>query len=325
MTGDDTYEVLVTQARHEAEGVLSLRLCGDGPLPAWTAGAHVDLVLPSGLVRQYSLCGEADAPDYTVAVLHETDGRGGSAEIHTAGLVGRRLQIRGPRNRFALEPATSYVFVAGGIGITPLLAMVRHAVGEGTPWQLHLGGRRRDTLAFTDELERLAAASGGEVTLRSDDIEGPLPLAEILAEAPAAAAIYGCGPSNMLAALDKAATRTRPELPIRFERFAADPSAEGVDDTVAGPGGGGFEVELAGTGEIVPVAAGGSILEAVRTVRPEVMSSCEEGFCGTCETKVLDGAPVHRDTILTERERARGASMMICVGGCSTARLVLDL
>ncbi|MBW0102709.1 PDR/VanB family oxidoreductase [Pseudonocardia sp. KRD291] len=324
MSGDDTHQVLVTQARHEAEGVLSLRLRGDGPLPAWTAGAHVDLVLPSGLVRQYSLCGETDDPEYTVAVLHDADGRGGSAEIHTSGLVGRRLLIRGPRNRFALEPAASYVFVAGGIGVTPLLAMVRHAVGEGTPWQLHLGGRRADTLAFTAELRRLAAASGGEVSLRSDDVDGSLPLADILAAAPAASAVYGCGPPGLLTALDEVAARTRPELPVRFERFAADPSG-GVDDTVSVTGDGGFEVELAGTGETVPVPVGVSILEAVRTVRPDVMSSCEEGFCGTCETKVLEGTPVHRDTILTERERARGTSMMICVGSCSTARLVLDL
>lgn len=322
MNGDEAHEVLVTQVRHEARGVLSLRLRGDSPLPPWTAGAHVDLVLPSGLVRQYSLCGEPGDPEYTVAVLRETEGRGGSAEIHDTGLVGRRLRLRGPRNRFVLEPAACYVFVAGGIGVTPLLAMVRHAAGEGTPWQLHLGGRRADTLAFTGELARLAAVSGGQVTLRSDDVEGPLPLAEIVAAAPAGAAVYCCGPPALLTALAEVAARIRPQLPVRSERFAADPAAA---DPVEDPGTGRFEVELAGTGETVPVPAGGSILEAVRTLRPDVMSSCEEGFCGTCETKVLEGTPVHRDTILTERERARGTSMMICVGSCSSARLVLDL
>ncbi|MBP2370674.1 PDR/VanB family oxidoreductase [Pseudonocardia parietis] len=324
MNGDDTHEVLVAQARYEAAGVLSLRLRGDSPLPAWTAGAHVDLMLPSGLVRQYSLCGDTDDPEYTVAVLHEADGRGGSAEIHTSGLVGKHLQIRGPRNRFILEPAVSYVFVAGGIGITPLLAMVRHAVDDGTPWELHFGGRRADTLAFTGELQRLATVSDGAVSLHSDDVDGPLPLADILAAAPAGAAVYGCGPPGMLAALGDAAALTRPELPVRFERFVTDPSLSSVADTVSDTDGA-FEVELASTGETVPVAAGGSILDAVRTVRPDIMSSCEEGFCGTCEAKVLKGTPVHRDTILTERERARGASMMICVGSCSSPRLVLDL
>ncbi|MER7434422.1 PDR/VanB family oxidoreductase [Pseudonocardia alni] len=324
MNSDDTFDVLVTQARHEANGVLSLRLRGAIPLPAWTAGSHVDLTLPSGLVRQYSLCGDTADPDYTVAVLHEADGRGGSAEIHTTGLVGRRLQIRGPRNRFVLGPATSYVFVAGGIGITPLLAMIRTAVDDGTPWTLHYGGRRADTLAFTEEVQRLAGVSAGAVSLHSDDVDGPLPLAEILAAAPAGAAVYSCGPPGMLRALADVAEASRPELPVRIERFVADPGPDRATDPVADPAGA-FEVVMASTGETVPVAAGRSILDAVRTVRPDVMASCEEGFCGTCETQVLDGTPVHRDTILSPRERARGTSMMICVGSCSSPRLVLDL
>jgi ferredoxin-NADP reductase len=326
---EQTRVVRVVQIRWESEGVVSLSLrAADGkPLPPWEPGAHVDLVLPSGLVRQYSLCGPQDSPVYTVAVLRERAGRGGSAEIHDTALIGRELRILGPRNRFELELADRYVFVAGGIGITPLLAMIRQVAHRGLPWELHYGGRRRDTLAFTRELADLAGSSGGRIHLRSDDAEGPLPLAEIVDRAPAGAMLYACGPSGMLTVLAETVDHRRPDLPLRFERFTASP----VDPAVAGdpeedPGGNSaFEVELALTGETVTVQPGQSILEAVRAKRPEVMSSCEEGFCGTCETKVLAGLPIHRDTILSKKERAKNTSMMICVGGCASARLVLEL
>jgi len=314
--------VRVTRMRWEAAGVVSMTLrAADGePLPPWTPGAHVDVVLPSGLVRQYSLCGPPGAPEYTVAVLREEGGRGGSAEVHDTALIGRELGLRGPRNRFALEPAARYVFVAGGIGITPLLAMIRDAARRRVPWDLHYGGRRPDTLAFTGELRELAAASGGRVHLRSDDAEGPLPLADIVTGAPDGALLYACGPAGMLTALTETVASVRPGLPLRYERFTAAPAAPGD-----GGGDAPFEVVLARTGETVTVPPGESILDAVRAKRPEVLSSCEEGFCGTCETKVLEGRPVHRDTILTAREREKNTTMMICVGGCASPRLILDL
>lgn len=325
MTGQ-ARAVRVVQARWESGGVVSLCLrASDGqPLPRWDAGAHIDLVLPSGLVRQYSLCGRPESGDYTIAVLREPASRGGSAEIHDTGLVGRELRIHGPRNRFELEPAERYVFVAGGIGITPLLAMIRQACTQGLPWELHYGGRRRETLAFTRELAELARDHAGEVHLHSDDIEGPLPLADIVRGAPTGAMLYACGPGGMLTALADTVERDNPALPLRFERFTSAPAEPDAADA----GGGGdepFEVELAQTGENVTVHPGQSILDAVREKRPEVLFSCEEGFCGTCETKVLDGLPVHRDTILSSRERAKNTTMMICVGGCASARLVLDL
>lgn len=322
-----TRAVRVTQVRWEAEGVVSLRLAATGgtPLPAWSAGAHIDLVLPSGVVRQYSLCGERADPDYTIAVLREATGRGGSAEVHDTALVGRELQIRGPRNHFELEPAPAYVFVAGGIGITPVLAMVRAAVAVGAPWELHYGGRRTGTLAFTATAAELAERSGGRLATRSDDAEGPLPLGDIVANAPDGAALYACGPPGMLTALTDVVSRQRPGITLRFERFTAAPAGAGAAAVQDAGREGGFEVELARTGGTVRVEPGESILDAVRTVRPETMSSCEEGFCGTCETKVLDGEPIHRDTILTAKERARSTSMMICVGGCASRRLVLDL
>jgi ferredoxin-NADP reductase len=319
-----TQLVTVSQVRWEAEGVVSVRLRSADPLPAWSPGAHIDVVLPSGLVRQYSLCGEPGDPEYTIAVLREPNGRGGSAEIHDTALVGRQVRIQGPRNRFELEPAPAYVFVAGGIGITPLLPMIREAAAKGVPWELHYGGRRRDTLAFTAELHALADRPGGRLRLYSDDLDGPLPLAAIVRSVPDDAGVFACGPAGMLAALRDAAERHRPGLQVRFERFSLEPA--GTDAPAEPPTGDtSFEVELAQTGETVTVAPGQSILDAVRPLRPEILSSCEEGFCGTCETKVLDGTPVHRDTILTAKERERNTSMMICVGGCASARLVLDL
>ncbi|MEU3274873.1 PDR/VanB family oxidoreductase [Saccharomonospora sp. NPDC006951] len=318
--------VRVVRACWEAEGVLSLRLraIGEQPLPPWEPGAHIDVVLPSGLVRQYSLCGSPEDPDYTVAVLREQDGRGGSAEIHDTALVGRELRILGPRNQFRLEPAASYVFVAGGIGITPLLPMIAAASAEGVPWELHYGGRRADTLAFTGELSLLAGRSGSALRLFADDTDGPLPLGEIVTGAPRDAMLYACGPGGMLSALAEVAERERGDLPLRFERFGkAHPEPNPSPEPE--PRSSSFEVELASTGETLTVHEGQSILDAVREKRPDVLFSCEEGFCGTCETKVLEGSPVHRDTILSERERARNASMMICVGGCASARLVLDL
>lgn len=323
---DSTRTVRVVQTRWEADGVVSLRLrATDGEaLPPWEPGAHLDLVLPSGLVRQYSLCGEPSSPDYTVAVLREPAGRGGSAEIHDTVLHGRELRIQGPRNRFELEDAKQYVFVAGGIGITPLLAMIRAAAARNVAWELHYGGRRRETLAFTEELAQLARESDGEIHMRSDDVEGPLPLDEIVRGAPVGTMLYACGPGGLLTALEEVVSRENPSLPLRFERFTAEPAGP-RDAEPDAEGQGSFEVELARTGETVTVRSGQSILDAVRDKHTEVLFSCEEGFCGTCETKVLQGEPVHRDTILSATERAKNTTMMICVGGCASERLVLDL
>ena len=319
--------VRVVALRWEAQGVASLRLRStDGaPLPEWAPGAHIDLILPSGLVRQYSLCGAPDAAEYTVAVLREQDGRGGSAEIHSTALLGRELRIAGPRNRFELEDAGRYVFVAGGIGITPLLAMIRAVAARGLPWELHYGGRAADTLAFTADLAELAELSGGRVHIHLQDRDGPLPLRDIVTGAAEDAILYACGPGGMLTALEESVRSARPQLPLRFERFTPDPVAPSADDGAHGADAGSFEVELVQSGGSVTVQSGQSILDAVRDRCPDVMSSCEEGFCGTCETKVIEGEPVHRDTILSAKERARNTSMMICVGGCASARLVLDL
>lgn len=320
-------KVRVLAVGWEADGVISLRLAraDGGQLPPWEPGAHVEVVLPSGRIRHYSLCGDrADRYTYTIAVLRELAGRGGSAEIHDTALVGKLLVIRGPRNHFTLRPAGSYVLVAGGIGVTPILSMARELTARGAGWRLHYGGRSLESMAFLPELDKLACEADAPVDVRPQNEAGLLPLEDIVREAPDGAAIYGCGPAAMLDALRAVASRVRPELEVHFELFTAgtaEPGEDGEPDSHARP----FTVVLAQTGETVEVADGTTILEAVRDVVPEVPYSCEEGFCGTCCTKVLGGSPVHRDTVLGDDERAAGDTMMICVGSCSSAELVLDL
>lgn len=327
--GEDWLRTIVTQARWEADGVLSLTLTAPGgvALPEWHPGAHVDVRLPSGLVRQYSLCGDPAESTYTIAVLREKDGRGGSAEIHDTALVGRDLRIRAPRNHFQLESADRYLFLAGGIGITPVLAMVREAIDRGSSWTLHYGGRSASTMAFTRTLRSLAGSDGDSLTIRAEDQEGPLPLRDIVRDAAAGTVLYACGPAGMLRVLREAVVSERPDLELRTEQFTAAPKSNTTDeaDTADVAPNGPFEVELSRTGETVSVPPGTSILDAVRELRPDVLSSCEEGFCGTCETKVIAGTPIHQDSILGERERAKNTTMMICVGGCASGRLVLDL
>ncbi len=306
----------------EAEGVVSVRLSAPdgGELPAWEPGAHLDLVLPSGKVRQYSLCGDpADRDSYLVAVLREPAGRGGSAEVHDGLRPGDAVSLRGPRNHFRLVPATHYQFIAGGIGITPILAMAREAAQRGATWSLAYGGRSRASMAFVDSLLALGAQN---VTLVPQDELGHPDLAGILGGLPAEAVVYCCGPEGLLQAVEAACAAAPVPLSLHVERFTP-PGGDKVDpipdDAEA------FEVELARAGRTVTVPADRTLLEVVSEVIPGVPYDCEEGYCGSCETRVLAGVPQHRDTILTEEERAANATMMICVGRCTSRRLVLDL
>ena len=317
-----SHRLRVEQVRREAEGVVALTLAdpAGAELPVWTAGAHVDLVLPSGLVRQYSLCGDpADRSTFTVAVLRESGGRGGSVEIHDSALVGRELDVRGPRNHFELRPAPSYLFLAGGIGVTPLLTMATAVSAAGVPWTLHYGGRSRRHMAFAT---RLGAIGGERVHLIPQDELGLPDLGGIVAAAPGDAAVYACGPEGMLRAVERACAEATPPRQLRVERFASGRSTAPVRDE---GGAGEFEVALRRTGVAVRVPADRSVLDAVRDVVPDVPSSCEEGFCGSCEVPVLEGTPDHRDQILTPEEQEESATMMICVSRCRGPRLVLDL
>ncbi|WP_326834143.1 PDR/VanB family oxidoreductase [Amycolatopsis rhabdoformis] len=293
-----------------ADGVvrLTLRHPAGAEMPAWAPGAHVDLVLGPDLVRQYSLCGDpADRSVLQVAVLHEPAGRGGSTFVH--GLTGgERLRLRGPRNHFALEPAPRYLFVAGGIGITPIVPMLAAAEAAGAEWRLLYGGRTRASMAFVEELRSMY---GDRVEVVPQDERGLLDLDAALASAPDAA-VYCCGPEPLLAAMEQ---RCAPGS-LHLERFTAKPDTEPKAA---------FEVELAQSGRTLVVPADRSILSVVEESGVPVLSSCQEGTCGTCETGVLDGVPDHRDAVLTAAEREAGDVMMICVSRCAGSRLVLDL
>ncbi|KQX48120.1 ferredoxin [Streptomyces sp. Root66D1] len=294
----------------EAEGVLGLLLSDPtgAVLAPWEPGAHLEVTLPSGAVRHYSLCGDpADRSTYRLGVLREPAGRGGSEEIHTSVGEGTVLGVRGPFNRFPLVPAERYLFVAGGIGITPLLPMVR-SLPPGS-WSLLYGGRSLASMAYREELAGLPG-----VSLVPRDTEGLPDLDGVLGGLPAGTAVYCCGPEGLLRAVEE-----RWGGPLHTERFgAAPPVAEAS-------GAGAFEVELRRSGRILRVEPGRTLLDTVREVVPGVAYSCEEGWCGTCETKVIAGTPEHHDSVLGDDEKASGTTMMICVGRSRGDRLVLDI
>ncbi|XKK59635.1 PDR/VanB family oxidoreductase [Streptomyces sp. ARC32] len=301
--------LLVTAHERLADGVVLLRLEGTG-LPPWEPGAHLDLVLPSGLVRQYSLCGDPeDTSSYTVAARLVEDGRGGSRELHEQVQEGTELEVRGPRNRFPLVDAPCYAFVAGGIGITPVLPMLR-ALPEGAEWRLLYGGRTRASMPFLEEVEKLDA-DGGRITVVAEDEDGRPDPAAFLAGLPEGTAVYCCGPEGLMAAV---AERLPDGVALHLERFAPRTTADGDGE---------FEVELHRSGRTLTVPGDSSVLAAVRAELPNTPYSCEQGWCGTCQQTVLEGEIDHRDELLTDSER--GDSMLICVSRCRGTRLVLDM
>ncbi len=295
-----------------ADGVvlLTLRHPDGHPLPAWTPGAHIDLVLTDDLVRQYSLCGDPqDTEVLRVAVLREPEGRGGSQHVHDVLTAGQLIEVQGPRNHFELVEAPRYLFIAGGIGITPILPMIEQAAAAGRDWRLVYGGRTRASMAFRAELEQR-----GTVEIRPQDEYGLLDLPALFAGLADDTAVYCCGPEPLLAAVETHRTNGT----LHVERFAPKP------DAAQGPRHE-FEIELAQTGTVLRVPADQSVLEVVERAGVSVLSSCQEGTCGTCETIVLEGTPDHRDSVLTAEEQDCGDAMMICVSRSRSARLVLDL
>lgn len=309
--------VRVTQVRDVADRVREfvLQSVDGGDLPAWQPGAHVDLVLDSGLVRQYSLCGDAsDRSQWRVAVLREQESRGGSEELHAAVTQGHGLAVRGPRNHFALVPAARYVFIAGGIGITPFLPMLEAATSAAVPWTLAYGGRRRTSMAYADDL---VARYGDRVTLVPQDELGLIDLQGILAEPGEDALVYCCGPEPLLRAVESACG-TWPDDALHLERFTPKEQggSVGLDS---------FTVEAVASGVTVEVPAGTSILDTLEDAGVPVMSSCQEGTCGTCEVPVLEGLPEHRDSILTPAEQKTNETMFICVSRSLSAVLRLDV
>lgn len=307
-------ELTVAERRECADGVVSLCLTAPGgeDLPAWTPGAHVDLLLGDDLVRQYSLCGDpSDRKQWRIGVLLEPESRGGSAAVHALE-EGGTVRARGPRNHFSLVPSRRYIFIAGGIGITPLLPMITQVAASGSEWHLHYGGRSLSTMAFRDEL----ATHGDRVTFVPADKMGPIDLESILGEPRDDTVVYTCGPEGLLGAVEQQCEKW-PDGALHLERFSGLP----IDDSDNAS----FEVELERTGITVEVGPEQSIFEVVREAGVSVLGSCLEGICGTCETEVLEGEIDHRDSVLDEEERESNELMMICVSRCKGDRLKLDL
>lgn len=317
-TSADWMTLRVTAIREEAEDVRSYVLADHrgAELPDWAPGAHIDVLLAGEMIRQYSLCGRpGERGAYRVAVLREEHGRGGSRFLHDRVRIGDELKVRGPRNHFPLADAVRYLFVAGGIGITPLLPMIHDVIARGPDWRLFYGGRRRSRMAFLAELGGIAHT--GQVHVLPEDEHGLLPLADILRTADDATVLHCCGPEPLLAAIERAWTGQPPDR-LRTERFHAREDSAGGPDRE-------FAVVLSSTGQTVPVAADQSIMDALGAVGIDVPFSCREGTCGSCETPVLAGEVEHRDSVLSEAERAANKTMMLCVSRARSARLVLDL
>ncbi|MGA4837783.1 PDR/VanB family oxidoreductase [Streptomyces sp. G45] len=308
--------VTVSDARHVADGVVALTLRPDQGrrLPPWEPGAHLDVVLPSGRVRQYSLYGDPGDPDaYRIAVLREERGRGGSAEVHRL-TIGARLTVRGPRQHFPLADAPAHLFIAGGIGIVPFLPMLRALDADGADWSLVYRGRSLSRMAFTDAL---TSQYGNRVTLLPSDAEPRPDLTALLRAAPPGVAVYCCGPQGLIDAVAAAMPGACPHGTLRVERFTAPGRA---DDATDRP----FEAELARSGRIVRVPPGRSLLSAIQDVDPTVDHSCADGICGSCATRVLDGVPDHRDHVLQADERDRTDVIYPCVSRAKGDHIVLD-
>ena len=316
VTAEFVAQARVVAKREVADGVLSLALrdVADQPLPTWEPGAHVDLILDSAPTRQYSLCGDpAERHEYRLGVLHDPNGRGGSKFVHDRLSVGDVVRVRGPRNNFPFVESPRYLFLAGGIGITPILPMIRAAAAAGADWRLVYGGRRRDSMAFLDEL----APHGDRVQVHPQDETGLLPLDTLLGTPEPDTLIYCCGPEPLLAAVESHAAGWPPGS-LHVERFAPKPQAEPVRKEA-------FEVVLQRSELALTVPPERSILSIVEEAGVGVLSSCAEGTCGTCETRVLGGEPDHLDSVLSDAERRANDCMMICVSRSCTPRLVLDL
>lgn len=317
---DPMLQVEVAARRQAADDIVVLDLVPvDGtPLPPWEPGAHVDVEVGPDLLRQYSLCGDPSRTDrYRLGILLDPASRGGSSGIHGRFHPGERIRISAPRNHFPLAAdAAATVLLAGGIGITPLLAMAHQLHSLGLPFTFHYCARTRTKAAFLDELA--AAPYAANVHLHFDDGD-PAQRLEPARDFPApsgGAHLYVCGPTGFMAWVIGAAS----SLGFSDERVHKEYFGAEVDTS-----GDAFEVVLSRSGRTVPVAAGQSIVAALKTVGVRVDVSCEQGVCGTCICDVLDGVPDHRDFYLTEEEKEGNDQMTLCCSRARTPQLVLDL
>lgn len=296
-----------------ADGVVALDLVSNSTeLPPWEPGAHIDFRAGT-FVRPYSLCGDpSDRTRYRVAVLYEQQGRGGSSFVHEQLRVGDIVQVSSPRNHFRLAAADHYIFIAGGIGITPIIPMIANVDAQQATWELHYGGRSRSTMAFRDEL----AAHADQVHIRPHNEQGLLPLSEILADVRPNTKIFCCGPPALLDAVTAGTAHWNPNT-LHVERFIPkDPVAEANHS---------FDVHLTRRGTTHRIPANRSILDVLDDAGVPVATSCRVGTCGTCEAVVTAGIPDHRDSVLTPDEQAEGKYIMLCVSRSMTPVLGIDL
>lgn len=303
-------------ARDENVVAVTFADAGGAPLPSWHPGAHLDIHLPSGRVRQYSLCGDPRSAEYRIAVRRIPDGGGGSIEVHDALPPGSIVTTSGPRNAFPLSvpgygsPTRRLRFVAGGIGITPILPMLTMAERLAVEWSMIYVGRSADSIPFLDEVARF----GSRIEIRTDDVHGIPTADELLGECPDGTTVYACGPTDMITAI-RQRLLGRDDVELHFERFAAPPVLDGER----------FGVRIASTGAAVTVGADETLLAALRRAGVDAPYSCQQGFCGTCRTRVLNGVVQHRDTLLTDPERDSGM-MLTCVSRAAAGeQLTLDL
>jgi ferredoxin-NADP reductase len=315
-TALDLIDVRLMAIRYAARDthLYEFRRLDGAPLPPAEPGAHVDVHLPNGMMRQFSLTIPDAAPKaYVLGVKLDPASRGGTKYIFDKFKVGDTLKISAPRNNFRLvEDAPNTTLIAGGIGVTPIWAMVQRLEALGRPWELYFSSRSRTDMAYLETLETMA-----RVTLHFDDEAAGkfLDLAGIVAKAPKDAHLYCCGPTPMLSAFE-AATKSFPSEQVHLEYFTAKVAANLE---------GGFVVQLARSGKEFAIPPGQSILGVLRDAGLNVPYSCEEGICGACETVVISGIPDHRDSVLTDKERAANKTMMICCGGSKSEKLVLDI
>lgn len=314
--------VRVARKRTEAQDICCLELVAadSTALPAFTAGAHIDVHLPGGLVRQYSLCNPpSDIGRYEIGVLRDAQSRGGSVAVHDAVSEGSVLHISPPKNHFPLaEGAAHHLLLGGGIGITPLLAMAEHLASQGHSFALHHSTRSRERTPFT---ERLAASRfAHQVHHHADDGDASqkLDIAATLQQASPGTHLYVCGPQGFMdAVLNTARAQGWPEQRLHHEYFSAAP----VDTA----GDGSFELEVASTGQVITVAPAQTALQALLAAGFDIPMSCEQGVCGTCLTGVKAGTPEHRDLYLTPEEQAANDQFLPCCSRAKGGRLVLDL
>lgn len=299
-----------------ADGVVELILQRPDKtrLPDWTPGAHIDVALENGVTRQYSLCGDPfDAYTYRIAVLREADGRGGSAFIHEQLEVGSSVGLGGPRNNFALTPSPRYLFVAGGIGITPLLPMMRAADQLGSEWSLLYLGRASERMGYRTELSAL----GDHVRLHASGTGGRADLPAIVKQCDDFTKLYACGPPSLIDDIQGLTSSWRPGR-VYTERFSAKTQEAPARSTP-------FEVEFADSGIVLTVPPGVSVASVARQAGSAILTSCNIGVCGTCESRLLGGMPDHRDSLLTDEEREAGTYFYPCVSRAKSDRIVLAL